>query len=105
MAAHPAGQPTIIGAGLAANAPERLHDEIAADYTDMIYADTPQEVQKRRKAFLRKWRLRHGAVASCLPSQSPEWKTAKHTPADRVYPQRGAGRGSSPGAKETGRMT
>src|SRR5260221_9267212 len=28
---------------LLANAPERLHDEITADYTDMIYADTPQE--------------------------------------------------------------
>ena len=51
---------------LRANAPERLHDEITADYTDMIYADTPQEVQKRRKAFLRKWRLRLGAVANSL---------------------------------------
>jgi len=75
---------------LLANAPERLHDEITADYTDMIYADTPQEVQKRRKAFLRKWRLRHGAVANSLeeagdrlftfitlpPSQ---WKSARTT--------------------------
>src|SRR5260221_5492110 len=51
---------------LLANAPERLHDEITADYTDMIYADTPQEVQKRRKAFLRKWRLRHSAAAHSL---------------------------------------
>jgi putative transposase len=73
-----------------ANAPERLHDEITADYTDMIYADTPQQVEKRRKAFLRKWRLRHGAVANSLeeagdrlftfttlpPSQ---WKSARTT--------------------------
>src|SRR5271168_4544272 len=51
---------------LLANAPERLHDEITADYNDMIYADTPQEVQKRRTAFLRKWRLRHAAVANSL---------------------------------------
>src|SRR5208337_1263266 len=75
---------------LLANAPERLHDEITADYNDMIYADTPQEVQKRRKAFLRKWRLRHAAVANSLeeagdrlftfttlpPSQ---WKSARTT--------------------------
>jgi transposase-like protein len=49
-----------------ANAPERLHDEVLTDYNDMIYADTPEEVQKRRKAFLRKWRLRHPAVANTL---------------------------------------
>jgi hypothetical protein len=49
---------------LLANAPERLHDEITADYYDMMYADTPQEIQKRRKEFLRKWRLRHPAVAT-----------------------------------------
>jgi putative transposase len=51
---------------LLAHAPERLHDEITADYNDMIYADTPQEVEKRRKAFLRKWRVRHSAVADSL---------------------------------------
>src|SRR5579863_1759082 len=51
---------------LLAHAPERLHEEISADYTDMIYAETPQEVQKRRQAFLRKWRLRHRAVADSL---------------------------------------
>jgi putative transposase len=75
---------------LLANAPERLHDEITADYNDMIYADTPQEIQKRRKDFLRKWRLRHPAVANSLeeagdrlftfatlpPSQ---WKSARTT--------------------------
>ena len=75
---------------LLAHAPERLHDEITADYTDMIYAETPQEVQKRRQAFLRKWRLRHRAVADSLeeagdrlftfttlpPSQ---WKSARTT--------------------------
>ena len=75
---------------LLAHAPERLHDEITADYTDMIYAETPEEVQKRRQAFLRKWRLRHRAVADSLeeagdrlftfttlpPSQ---WKSARTT--------------------------
>jgi transposase-like protein len=51
---------------LLAHAPERLHEEIAADYTDMIYAESPQEIESRRKAFLRKWRLRHRPVADCL---------------------------------------
>jgi putative transposase len=51
---------------LLAHAPERLHDEITADYTDMIYAATPEEIAARRKAFIRKWRLRHRAVADSL---------------------------------------
>jgi len=44
----------------------RLHDEIAADYNDMIYATTPEEIEVRRKAFIRKWRLKHRAVADSL---------------------------------------
>ena len=51
---------------LLAHAPERLHDEISADYTAMIYAATPEEIAARRKAFIRKWRLRHRAVADSL---------------------------------------
>jgi putative transposase len=51
---------------LLAHAPERLHDEMTADYTDMIYAATPKEIETRRKAFIRKWRLRHRPVADCL---------------------------------------
>src|ERR1700719_3083674 len=51
---------------LLAHAPERLHDEITADYTDMIYAATPEEIEVRRKAFIRKWRLKHRAVADSL---------------------------------------
>ena len=43
---------------LLAHAPERLHEEISNDYRDMIYAATRAEVQGRRKAFIRKWRLR-----------------------------------------------
>jgi putative transposase len=75
---------------LLAHAPERLHEEISADYSDMIYAATVEEVEERRKAFLRKWRLRHRAVADSLeeagdrlfaftrlpPSQ---WKSARTT--------------------------
>jgi len=51
---------------LLAHATERLHDEITTDYTDMIYAATPEEIETRRKAFIRKWRLRHRPVADCL---------------------------------------
>jgi len=51
---------------LLAHAPERLHEEITADYTDMIYAATRQEIETRRKAFIRKWRLKHRAVADSL---------------------------------------
>ena len=51
---------------LIAHAPERLHDEITADYNDMIYATTPEEIAVRRKAFIRKWRLKHRAVIDSL---------------------------------------
>jgi putative transposase len=33
---------------------------------DRIYAATPKEIETRRKAFIRKWRLRHRPVADCL---------------------------------------
>ena len=75
---------------LLAHAPERLHEEISADYTDMIYAATPEEIEIRRTAFLRKWRLRHRAVADSLEEAgdklfaftrlpSSQWKSARTT--------------------------
>ena len=51
---------------LLAHAPERLHQEITADYNDMIYAATREEIETRRKAFIRKWRIKHRAVADSL---------------------------------------
>jgi transposase-like protein len=51
---------------LLAHAPDRLHEEISADYKDMIYADTKQEIEAKHKAFIRKWRLKCPAVASSL---------------------------------------
>ena len=51
---------------LLAHAPERLHEEITADYNDIIYAATREEVETRRKAFIRKWRLKYRAVADSL---------------------------------------
>ncbi len=75
---------------LLAHAPETLHEEVSADYTDMVYAATPKEIEARRRAFLRKWRLKCRAVADSLeeagerlfafvrlpPSQ---WKSARTT--------------------------
>ena len=49
---------------LLAHAPDRLHDEISADYKDMIYADAKHEIEVKRKAFIRKWRLKCPAVAA-----------------------------------------
>ena len=51
---------------LLAHAPERLHEEISADYKDMIYAETNEEIAAKRKAFIRKWRLKCPAVATSL---------------------------------------
>jgi transposase-like protein len=75
---------------LLAHAPDALHEEISADYTDMIYAKTAQEIEARRRGFLRKWRLKCRAVADSLQeaggrlftfSRLPEsqWKSARTT--------------------------
>ena len=40
--------------------------EITADYDDMIYATTPEEIAVSRRAFIRNWRLEHRAVADSL---------------------------------------
>jgi len=75
---------------LLAHAPKHMHDELTEDYRDMIYADTAAEMESRRKAFLRKWRLKCRAVDDSLeeagdrlftftrldPSQ---WKSARTT--------------------------
>jgi putative transposase len=75
---------------LLAHAPERLHEEINADYTDMIYAATAEEIEERRRAFIRKWRLRHRGVADSLEEAGErlfaftrlppgQWKSARTT--------------------------
>jgi len=51
---------------LLAHAPDALHEEVSANYTDVIYADTAKGVQARGKAFLRKWRLKCPGVATSL---------------------------------------
>ncbi len=75
---------------LLAHAPERLHEEITADYSDMIYAATREEIEARRKAFIRKWRLKHRAVADSLEEAADrlfaftrlppsQWRSARTT--------------------------
>ena len=51
---------------LLAHAPERLHEEISNDYRDMIYAESKEQIEAKRKAFLRKWRLKCRGVADSL---------------------------------------
>ena len=82
---------------LLAHVPDRLHDEITVDYTDMIYAATPEEIASRRNAFIRKWRLRHRAVADSLEEADDrlftftrlpptQWRSARTTNAiDRLH--------------------
>jgi putative transposase len=75
---------------LLAHAPEALHEEISADYTDMIYAKSAKEIETRRRTFLRKWRPKCRAVADSLQEAGerlftfirlPEsqWKSARTT--------------------------
>jgi len=51
--------------------PSGLHEEVSADYNDMIYAASAAEIEARRRAFIRKWRLKCKAVAD-----SPRGKLA-----------------------------
>jgi putative transposase len=75
---------------LLAHAPERLRDEITADYNEMMYAASREEIMERRQAFIRKWWSKHWAVANslqeagdrlfaftCLPPM--QWRSARTT--------------------------
>jgi len=75
---------------LLAHAPKRMHDELTEDYRDMMYADTACEIEAKRKAFLRKWRLKCQAVASSLEEagdrlftftslSKSQWRSARTT--------------------------
>ncbi|MBC7179960.1 MAG: IS256 family transposase [Roseovarius sp.] len=75
---------------LLAHAPKHMHEELSNDYRDMIYAETAADVEKRRKVFLRKWRLKCRAVADSLEEAGDrlftftrldpaQWKAARTT--------------------------
>ena len=68
---------------LIAHAPKRLAEEIAADYADMIYADSAQAVEKRRKAFVRKWRDKCEAVARSLEEAGDQLFTFTRLPVEQ----------------------
>src|SRR3954454_145572 len=68
---------------LLAHAPDKLHEEISADYQDMIYAATAKEIEQRRKAFLRKWRLKCRAVADSLEEAGEQLFTFTRLPASQ----------------------
>ena len=75
---------------LLAHTPKHMQDDVTEDYRDMIDADTAAEIEKRRKAFVCKWRLKCLAVADSLeeagaqlfaftrPNPS-QWKSARTT--------------------------
>ncbi len=97
---------------LLAHAPKALHEEITADYSDMMYAKTAGEAIAKRKAFLKKWRLRCRGVADSLeeagdrlftflrypPSQ---WKSLRTTKSHCAPPTRSSAgtRSSSAGSR------
>ena len=60
---------------LLAHAPNHLHDEIKAEFNDMVHADSATAVLARRKAFLARW--------SCAVAPSP---TAWRNPASACSP-------------------
>jgi putative transposase len=68
---------------LLAHAPQRLHEEVSADYNDMIYAASAAEIAARRRVFLRKWRLQCKAVADSLEEAGDRLFTFTRLPADQ----------------------
>ena len=75
---------------LLAHAPQKLHEEISADYSDMIYAKTAKEVMAKHRQFIAKWRIKHRPVADSLEEAgdnlftflrlpSEQWKSARTT--------------------------
>jgi transposase-like protein len=75
---------------LVAHAPKKFAEEIAADYSDMIYAEDASAVTTKRKAFLKKWREKCEGVATSLEEAGDrlftftrlpveQWKSARTT--------------------------
>ena len=68
---------------LLAHAPERLHEETSNDYRDMdLRHVTRGEVETRRKAFIRKWRLKSRVVADSLEESATSCSTFTAVPAE-----------------------
>jgi hypothetical protein len=70
---------------LLAHASKQLHDEIKADFNDMVHARTAAEALAKRKAFLTKWKLRCRPVAISL-----EDLASAYSPSCATRPSSGA---------------
>jgi len=73
---------------LLAHAPKHMQDGVTEDCRDMIYADTAAEIEKRRKAFLRKWQIKCRAVADSLEGEGgpwPQWGRVSLLNGDRLF--------------------
>jgi Transposase, Mutator family len=81
---------------LLAHAPQRLHEEVSADYNDMIYATSAAEIEARRRAFIGKWRLKYKAVGDSLEepvtgcSPSPGYPSANGRVPEPPTPSNGS---------------
>src|SRR5262249_59291763 len=80
-------------------APQRLHEEVSVDYNDMIYATSAAEIEVRRRAFIRKWRLKCKAVADSLEEAGDRLFTFTRLP---VSQWKEIGRASCRGRGESG---
>ncbi len=60
------GCPVRTHRNLLGEAPKHMQDELTEDHRDVTDAETAAGIETRRKAFLRKWRLRCGVVADGL---------------------------------------
>jgi putative transposase len=68
---------------LLAHAPKHLHDEVKADFNDLMHAKTDGEVLARRKAFLARWKLRCRPVATSLEEAGERLFTFLRYPPDQ----------------------
>jgi putative transposase len=68
---------------LLAHAPKHLHDEIKADFNNLVHAKTAAAVVAKRKAFRAKWKLRCRAVADSLDEAGPRLFTFLRYPPEQ----------------------
>ena len=69
---------------LLAPAPKNLHDEIKADFNDMVHAKSAAGVVAGRKAFLATWKLRCRAVADSLEEADQRLFTFLRCPSPEI---------------------
>jgi transposase-like protein len=68
---------------LLAHAPKHLHDEVKADFNDMMHAGSTAEVLAERRLFLAEWKPRCRAVADGLNEAGDRLFTFLRYPPER----------------------